>query len=89
MQFCITVFYISTVSSLEFAVRIFDSSGNDITNNDDYTAWAGDYISCKFDGDVAGPHVYYGWVKHDDGNPMNKQGPNFISFPNEVDVSNR
>ena len=81
-------FYLTAVNN-QLDVGIFNSSGHDITDHTNYNVYAGDYIYCKYVGEITAGHIYYGWVKHDDGNPRNKDGPNFISLANEDDHSNR
>ena len=85
-------FYVSVTNALDYEVDIFDSRDNNITNNaESISIYEGDYVYCKFRGDFSGPMVYYGWVKiePDLGEGRNQAGPNFVSLPNEADITNR
>ena len=92
----ILILYFVSASSVhcEFEVGIYDRDGNDITCPSlpcTYrNVYAGDYIYCRFIGDTFAGRLQYGWIKEeDDDNEINEKGPNFISFPNEIDHSNR
>ena len=78
------------VSAVDYEVDIYNSRGEIISNSSEVVViYSGDYIYCKYPGDVIGPIIYYGWVKIDDGTGINRFGPNFISLPNTEDQSNR
>ena len=86
---CKNVFILAVCAATEYEVDVYNSKGYIISDGQTHTLYDGDFIYCKFPGDVIGPQIHYGWMKIENEEGDFALGPKFVSVENSADMSNK